>query len=156
MTSVNSIGAGGEAENEHDERADRHQRPRAVERDVVVERLRVPGTELDEHEHRQDSPGDPARRIEREEDHGGGGRHRDQRGASAERRIGDVPAVELTDREEVQGGHEQAEPGGKGHRMEIQGIPLRRRAPDHPGRQTEQRRLTKREPNEIRGQRQHA
>ena len=143
---------GREAENEHDQRADRYQQSRAVESDVVIERPGMARTELDEHEHGQDCPGDPAERIEGEENHGSGSRQGDKRGATAKRGIGDVAPVELPDREQIQRGDKQAEPGGQAHRVEDERGVVWRRAPDHPGGKAEQRRLTEHEPAEALGQ----
>ena len=47
--------------------------------------------------------------------------------APAEQRVEHVPAVELPDRDEVQRGDEEAEPGGEGDRVE-EDVRARRRA----------------------------
>ncbi len=68
-------------------------------------------------------------RDEREDDGDADRDERDPRRAPAEHRVGDVAAVELADREEVQRRREQAEPGRKRHRVQVQRVAVRARDP---------------------------
>ena len=50
----------------------------------------------------------------------------------AEERVGDVPSVELPERDEVQGRDEEADPGGEADRVEEHVVPRRQLAQDEP------------------------
>jgi len=53
---------------------------------------------------------------------------------ATDQRIENVAAVELTDREQIQRGGEQAEPRRERHRVQVDGVSRRLLAPDQPGR----------------------
>ena len=64
-----------------------------------------------------------------------GGRHR------AERRVGDVPAIELAERQQVQRRGQHPEPGCQHHRMQVDDRALRDGAEDQPPHRAEEQRL---------------
>ena len=92
------------------------QAPTRVERGGLV---RDPGV-TNAHDERDHRPDPPPRPPEPQHDEYGEKRPRDAPLPRPEQRIADVPAVELAERQEVEGGHEQAEPRREPERMEEQ------------------------------------
>ena len=101
-------------------RQERQPEARAIERDVIVPGRRMAPAEEREHRDEQASPDHPRRRVETQAHRYRYRPDRDVEGTPSEHGVGDVPAVELADREQIERRHEQPDPRREGHRVEIE------------------------------------
>src|SRR6266542_3850322 len=104
----------GEAEQEHAEASERKEGSAVIERLIVVLDGRMPDSDekrRDQSENRPRQAAEGARGGEPDDD------QRDQGLAAADSRAQNVPAVKLPDRQKIQGGNEEAEPGRHENRM---------------------------------------
>src|SRR4030042_5209759 len=103
-----------ETQHEHDDAEEAQHAPTRIERGGLI---RYPGV-TNPHDERDQRPDPPPRPPEAQHHQYGKQRPRDAPLPRPEQRVGDVPAVELAERQEVEGGHEQAEPRREPERME--------------------------------------
>jgi hypothetical protein len=129
--------------------------PRAIERLVLVDHRGVMRSEDEEHDDQEHGPEQVARSAGEDQQAQGGhrGEQRDAARTPAKDGIADVAAVELTDWREVEGGGQQAEPGGPAQRVQVHGLPGRQRAEEQPLGQLEDQRLAELDALEILRQR---
>src|SRR3989337_3258616 len=114
-------GVGGEADQEEEGRREPEAPSPGRQGNLVEEGRRVPRPQEEEHEGPQDPPRPEKPQRDEEVRHGA----RDPLVPDPEERIGDVAAVELAGRKEVQGGDEQPDPPREGHGVQNHVVPLR-------------------------------
>ena len=90
-----------------------------AERLVLVEHARVARAEDVQHHHHHHRHHDPAVGDEAHHDRAGDGREREVARPIAQRRVGEVAAVELTERQQVPRRRQHAEPRGEHHRVDV-------------------------------------
>ena len=95
--------------------------PRA-ERLVFVQHARMARAEEIQHRHHHQRHQHPAVRDEAHHDRAGDRRERKVPRAIAERRVGQVAAIELAERQQVPRGGEHAEPRGEHDRMDVDAV----------------------------------
>src|SRR3989304_3919409 len=133
---------GGEADQEEEGRREPEAPSPGREGNLGEGGRRVPRPQEEEHEGPQDPPRPEKPQREEEVRHGA----RDLLVPDPEERIGDVAAVELAGRKEVQGGDEQPDPPREGHGVQNHVIPLGDGSDDGVGSGPEEDRLSEGNP----------
>ena len=114
-----------EAQDEHRQRTQRQPAAVAIERHLFVEHARMMAAEQEQHRDHQRGPHPPAHceiaERQRDADH----QQRHVRRSLPEHGVGNVAAVELTDRNQIQRRRQQSPPRRIRHRVQVEGIPGR-------------------------------
>lgn len=108
---------GDEAEHEDDEADEGHDPPAPRQRSDVIQGTGVPGTEEREQNAEQHQMVAADEKSQRAQDQGAGARR--DRVNPGRQGVQHVPAVQLSDRQEIEGGRKQSQPGRRECRVEL-------------------------------------